>query len=251
MKPNWPSVALWTAGIAGAGTAAYFVLRAVATEPEHAPVVPAGTPAPLPVSNTQRTVTGYVKGAPVQLAVKDIGGGKLLRSDAADAYTAMVAAARAAGIELVVVSAWRSQEEQRVLYDGWKSRTPGYNLAAVPGYSNHQAGLSVDLNTGSYVSATYRWLFMNAGRFGFKNDVLTEHWHWTYVGSASFAGLGGLSTAEGAATSSSLAQWALPGALAVAVVYQVFVRKDEGPRTVGKRLPDPKASAQSKRYARS
>ena len=33
-----------------------------------------------------------------------------------------------------------------------------------------------------YGTAAYRWLSANAGRFGFKNDVGGEYWHFDYRG---------------------------------------------------------------------
>ncbi|MEN9799809.1 MAG: hypothetical protein RL653_3506, partial [Pseudomonadota bacterium] len=54
-------------------------------------------------------------------------------------------------------------------------------LAARPGYSNHQMGLSVDLGgIGGYGTRAYNWLKQNASRYGFVNDVGGEFWHWTY-----------------------------------------------------------------------
>jgi hypothetical protein len=50
--------------------------------------------------------------------------------------------------------------------------------------------------------------------------------------------------------SAGWAQWLLPVALGAAVVYQVFIRKDEGRRGFGVRVPDPKASAMSKKFAK-
>ena len=71
---------------------------------------------------------------------------------------------------------------------------------AVPGTSEHQLGLSVDLNPDrSYSTAqeVYQWLEENGARFGFirryppdKTDltgVIHEPWHYRYVGAEAAA----------------------------------------------------------------
>lgn len=126
-------------------------------------------------------VTGYVNGQPRTIAVSSIGNGKVLRTDAAAAYNRMAAAARAAGIQLTPSSGFRTMEQQRYLYQLYLSGRG--NLAARPGYSNHQGGISVDIgNLGGYGTRAYNWLRNNAGRFGFANDVRGEYWHWTFRG---------------------------------------------------------------------
>jgi peptidoglycan hydrolase-like protein with peptidoglycan-binding domain len=125
-----------------------------------------------------RTVTGYVNGVPRQITLSSIPNGKEMRSDAAAAFNRMHAAARAAGINLHVNSGFRSMEEQRILYQKYLNGTG--NLAARPGYSNHQGGIAVDVNVGATSSATYRWMANNASRFGFVRTVPSEPWHWEY-----------------------------------------------------------------------
>ncbi|PZR03768.1 MAG: hypothetical protein DI536_35485 [Archangium gephyra] len=69
--------------------------------------------------------------------------------------------------------------EQQRLYALYKAGKG--NLAARPGYSNHQGGTAVDVATGgSYSSKAYKWLARNARQYGFVNDVRGEPWHWTY-----------------------------------------------------------------------
>lgn len=133
---------------------------------------------------TAGTVIGYENGKPVQVRLASIGGGKFLREDVAAAYLRMKDAAASVGIQLVPASAFRTKEEQERLYKLYLAGQG--NLAAPPGFSNHQNGRAVDLNTGTgptgYLSKVYLWLSFNAGRFGFKNDVKGEPWHWTYYG---------------------------------------------------------------------
>ena len=124
--------------------------------------------------------TGYVNGRPVELELHDVGNGQSLRADAAAACLELLAAARAEGFALFVRSGFRTWDEQKALYQAYKAGTGA--LAAPPGYSNHQQGRSVDLGgVGSFTSTAYSWLTRNAARFGFRNDVASEYWHWTYT----------------------------------------------------------------------
>ena len=140
---------------------------------------PVNHPAP---SGGGSRVNGYVNGVPRSITVSSIGNGKTLRTDAANAFNRMKASARAAGVSLTAVSGFRTMEQQRYLYQLYQSGRG--NLAARPGYSNHQGGVSVDVSTNGagYSSSAYRWLSNNARRFGFVNDVGGEPWHWTYRG---------------------------------------------------------------------
>jgi len=125
-----------------------------------------------------RAVKGYVNGVARDITVSPIAGGKEMRSDAAAAFNRMHAAAKAAGINLHVNSAFRTMEEQRALYQKYLNGTG--NLAAKPGYSNHQGGIAVDINVGGTGTSTYKWLANNASRFGFVRTVPSEPWHWEY-----------------------------------------------------------------------
>lgn len=79
-----------------------------------------------------------------------------------------------------------SQEEARAKAEAW---------VAVPGTSEHQIGLSIDINadrTQSTGNDVYEWLRKNSYKFGFilrypadKTDitgVINEPWHYRYVG---------------------------------------------------------------------
>jgi LAS superfamily LD-carboxypeptidase LdcB len=101
-----------------------------------------------------------------------------MRADAAIAFLRMHAAAAAVGVGLQVNSAWRSMEKQRELYASYVAGAGA--LASKPGYSNHQGGIAVDIQTGGTGTAVYRWLEQNAARFGFKRTVVSEPWHWEY-----------------------------------------------------------------------
>ncbi|MCC6335977.1 MAG: D-alanyl-D-alanine carboxypeptidase family protein, partial [Myxococcales bacterium] len=128
-----------------------------------------------------QVVSGYVSGVPRTITVSDIGNGQRLRTDAAEAYKRMEADAARAGIHFYPESGFRTMEQQQHLYSLYLQGRG--NLAARPGYSNHQGGISLDIGgTGGYGGAAYRWLAANAARYGFRNDVGGEPWHWTYGG---------------------------------------------------------------------
>ena len=79
------------------------------------------------------------------------------------------------------VSGFRTMAQQKALYAAYRAGRG--NLAARPGYSNHQGGTSVDVSTrGSYSSPAYKWLARHGRQYGFVNDVRGEPWHWTYRG---------------------------------------------------------------------
>lgn len=121
----------------------------------------------------------YINGQPASIDLAPIGNGFMLRTDAAAAFLAMAAAASDAGIPLSVDSAFRTQEQQTALFASYQAGTG--NLAAEPGYSNHQGGIAVDIAVGrSYASAIYLWLARNGPLFGFENTVSGEPWHWEY-----------------------------------------------------------------------
>ena len=132
-----------------------------------------------PVSSTR----GYVNGVARKIQVATVDG-KKVEADTAKAYLRMKAAAAKDGVNLNIVSGFRTMEQQQALWNGWQRRLPGYNPAAKPGYSNHQSGVALDLNTqGSSRShgtgKVYNWLANNAHKFGFKR-IPIEHWHWEY-----------------------------------------------------------------------
>jgi LAS superfamily LD-carboxypeptidase LdcB len=99
--------------------------------------------------------------------------GKAVEIDTAAAFERMRAAADAEGVTLRVVSGFRSMQKQRELYEGYRN---GGALAAVPGFSNHQSGHALDLNT--FARGVYAWLVRNAASYGFKRTVPSEAWHW-------------------------------------------------------------------------
>ena len=96
-------------------------------------------------------------------------------------FLAMVAAARAAGRDIRLNSGFRTFAEQKHLNDGFVRGLPGFNLAAKPGFSNHQSGIAVDLDVKpGEGNPNYEWLKREATRFGFVRTVPSETWHWEF-----------------------------------------------------------------------
>ena len=127
-----------------------------------------------------KRVTAYVNGQARSITVVPVGGGEYMRADAARAFVAMQAAARRAGISIGATSGFRTMAEQQDLYRRYLNGTG--NLAARPGYSNHQNGIAMDISgVGGRGTAADRWLRANAARFGFRN-LPSEFWHYDFVG---------------------------------------------------------------------
>jgi LAS superfamily LD-carboxypeptidase LdcB len=107
--------------------------------------------------------------------------------------------AKADGIDLKVISAYRSFNEQSSLKSSYKMvyGTGANKFSADQGYSEHQLGTTVDFTTAASgssftnfeKSATYQWLLDNAYTYGFilsypqdNKYYQFEPWHWRFVG---------------------------------------------------------------------
>ena len=107
----------------------------------------------------------------------------------------MFAAAEAAGMNgFIITSGYRSRQRQQEIYD---QSEPG--LAALPGASEHETGLSFDVtaysDSGDFGSTPqYAWLIANCWQYGFIlrypegtqdiTGITGESWHFRYVGEA-------------------------------------------------------------------
>tara|TARA_B100001093_G_scaffold104826_2_gene97098 strand:- start:9696 stop:12857 length:3162 start_codon:yes stop_codon:yes gene_type:complete len=96
-----------------------------------------------------------------------------------ESFLALARAAKDAGHVISINDAYRTQAKQQYLYDGYVNGTPGFNLAARPGYSKHQSGDAIDIDVGR--GDIYRWLIQNAWRYGYMRTVAKEEWHWVYA----------------------------------------------------------------------
>ncbi|HWB69323.1 MAG TPA: transglycosylase SLT domain-containing protein [Solirubrobacterales bacterium] len=99
--------------------------------------------------------------------------GEGMRPDVAAAFDRMAAAARAAGLALIVTSGFRSDAEQAALF----AAHPDPRWVAPPGKSLHRCATELDLGP----SSAYGWLAANAGRFGFLQRYSWEAWHFGYT----------------------------------------------------------------------
>lgn len=128
----------------------------------------------------------------------------LMRQEAAVALENMFAEAKTSGIELYAVSGYRSYERQRIIFDAEVKKSgeeKAMQVVAVPGNSEHQSGLAMDISAKSAnLSLTEsfgetnegKWLAANAHKYGFilrypkGKETITgyqyEPWHFRYVG---------------------------------------------------------------------
>lgn len=124
--------------------------------------------------------------------------GGRMREEAYEAFQDMVDAADEDGLYLFALSPYRSYDLQVGVYNGWVAKDgteKADTYSARPGYSEHQTGLCVDINSVeddfAYTEEA-KWLAKNAYKYGFilrfpkDKEHLTgyqyEPWHYRYVG---------------------------------------------------------------------
>ena len=142
-----------------------------------------------------------------EMELTELSNGQKVDSRIYPELQSMFDAARADGLQLFVREGYRTSEEQQQILDEkivafeneGNSRKEAEKLAkewvAVPGTSEHEIGLSVDINADTSVSSrdsVYTWLAENAHRYGFikrypsdKTEITgisNEPWHYRYVG---------------------------------------------------------------------
>jgi D-alanyl-D-alanine dipeptidase len=122
-----------------------------------------------------RVERGYRHGKPKWIRVVTIGWADV-EVATARAFRKMEEAARKDGISLAIRSGFRRHDHQRELYRAWRE---GWgNKAARPGFSNHQSGTALDIGIDD--ASTLAWLSANAKRYGFRQTVRGEPWHFEY-----------------------------------------------------------------------
>lgn len=119
---------------------------------------------------------------------------------AAHAFGRLRDAAMADGVELQLVSAFRSAEYQLGILERKLARGQAIaeilRVSAAPGYSEHHSGRAVDLTTPGYAaleeefeqSPAFAWLGAHADAFGFtlsyprgnRQGIAYEPWHWCW-----------------------------------------------------------------------
>ena len=155
--------------------------------------------------------------------------GEGMRPDVASAFDRMTAAAATDGVDLIVVSGFRSDAEQAELF----AAHPDPTWVAPPGHSLHRCATELDLGP----EAAYGWLAANASRFGFVQRYSWEAWHYGFdagpppcsaAGESVDQGGGGGGLASGSALPSfvpprfraplleAAARWSVPAALLAA-----------------------------------
>ena len=128
-----------------------------------------------------------------------------MRDDAATALEEMFAAAKAEKVGLSTVSGYRSYTKQKTIYSRKQKSTDeetANSLVALPGSSEHQMGMAMDLaqkggsqlNSGFGNTKAGQWINANAWKYGFivrypkDQTAITgyafEPWHVRYVGKA-------------------------------------------------------------------
>jgi LAS superfamily LD-carboxypeptidase LdcB len=123
--------------------------------------------------STCHKATGYRSGSRFTICVTSVEG-HWLEVHTAASYERLKAAARREGITLHIVSGFRTMTQQRYLYRLYREGRG--NLAAVPGYSNHQSGHAIDFNTSD--RGVYSFLEREGHSYGWRRTVPSEIWHW-------------------------------------------------------------------------
>ena len=124
--------------------------------------------------------------------------GHKIKKAASEPLMKMIDAARADGLNLLVISGYRTERTQRGLFNNSVKRhgmDHALIYSAKPGYSEHQLGLAVDLNSTEESfdqTKEYKWLKANSYKYGFierypkGKEFITgygyEPWHYRYLG---------------------------------------------------------------------
>lgn len=128
-------------------------------------------------------------------------GKRLLVREAKESFERMAQAAREEGYTIRAMSAYRSYQYQKDLYQRYVDQDGVENAdtySARPGFSEHQTGLVVDIDNAKTVYTKFEttkeflWMQENASNYGFilrypkgKEDITGytyESWHYRYVG---------------------------------------------------------------------
>jgi len=163
---------------------------------------------PLPKSPVKDDLLGHLPYQEAQaddlIAVTSDGRIKLHQS-AATRFRQMQAAAKAEGVNLVILSGFRDVESQNYLFFKVKEQRvqateKRAEVSAPPGYSEHHTGYALDfgdagfpathLETSFEETPVFKWLDKNAPKYSFElsfprdnpQGISYEPWHWRFVG---------------------------------------------------------------------
>ncbi|MGG6268216.1 M15 family metallopeptidase [Leptolyngbya sp. AN03gr2] len=149
------------------------------------------------VPNRLQLVGQFVRGGSARPEKMDL--------EAVKAFQEMSIAAKKAKVSLMPISGFRSIKDQTFLFarqtERQGSKTAAAKWSAPPGYSEHHTGYALDIADRQHPETdlkqsfadtpAYRWLVLNAKKFGFElsfpphnwQGVSYEPWHWRFVGS--------------------------------------------------------------------
>ena len=146
--------------------------------------------------------------------IKDIEDGYSIDKSCKEPLEEMLAACRAAGHGVAIISGYRRNSTQITLYNRKvnyyldqglspaEARKEAGKVVAMPGTSEHELGLAVDLVDTDYTDLdqaqentdTQKWLMEHCWDYGFilrypnnksdKTGIIYEPWHYRYVGKA-------------------------------------------------------------------
>ena len=128
-------------------------------------------------TETQPTYSGGQRTDDVEVIRID---GKKITIPTGNAFLKLRELAQEKGIDLVLNSGFRTMAEQEHLYQCYQTGSCNNgNLAARPGYSNHQSGRALDIGTGQ--RAALNRLIRENG-LDWRLTVPSEAWHYEYFG---------------------------------------------------------------------
>lgn len=141
---------------------------------------------------------------PADYAPANLAGSVNLRSDSALALADLMGGAAKDGLQLILVSGYRTYASQQSVYSGYvatQGQAAAERFSARPGHSEHQTGLAADVGASSGkcqldkcfgATAEGEWLAANAHKYGFiirypkDQQAVTgydyEPWHIRYIG---------------------------------------------------------------------
>ncbi len=225
----WAQVGLARTGDAGAGESASPQAMQPAPAMETAPLPAAEIPATVPpavvtdtpdalpappeidLSSWEYTLvnTEHLLSADYVPELATLEGSQQFDVRAVEALEAMIAAARAEGLTVVLSSSYRSYATQQYLFERkvaqYGSEEEAARIVAIPGSSEHQLGLCVDIvdqyyeymNESLADTALSQWLYAHCSEYGFilrypedKQEItgiMFEPWHFRYVGQTAAA----------------------------------------------------------------
>ena len=140
-----------------------------------------------------------------EVELVELDDGRLLEQECYNALMRMLEDCKAAGYNPYIYSTYRTQAQQQTLFNNKVKEHNGNKekaaqIVAVPGTSEHQMGIAVDITDSNYRKLNYdqektktqQWLMVNCWDYGFIvrypsdtsdiTGIIYEPWHYRYVG---------------------------------------------------------------------